>query len=315
MNGFKVEPDGLKADYAQAVDALSGSVSTFRSILPKDDGSQSGHPGEEGRWTESLISEFLRERLPADLEVSTGFVLDVEQKRRSYQVDILVHDASLHAPLFRYGDAVIVAPEAVVAAISVKYRLRSAEKLTSELESLSDIGAICGSGSGVPPYLAVVGYVMDHQKKADLDSSGLSSFDAYCTSVSRTFKKYYTELSKRPEKLSANEIVESVIALDGFILHAGSFDKARARSSSSKNGGKSVSVVWRAPTGKSRHALGEELVEGVVRRFRARRNLTVRRRLKHKAAGAKPVASLPIACWNRPLGKKSRSKSDLSKGA
>ena len=47
----------------------------FQTLLPADNEDAAYHKGEDGRYIESLISEYLKRYLPKDLEVLTGFIL------------------------------------------------------------------------------------------------------------------------------------------------------------------------------------------------------------------------------------------------
>lgn len=47
----------------------------FQTLLPADNEDAASHKGEDGRYIESLISEYLKRYLPKDLEVLTGFIL------------------------------------------------------------------------------------------------------------------------------------------------------------------------------------------------------------------------------------------------
>jgi len=105
----------------------------FQTLLPADNENAASHKGEDGRYIESLISEYLKRYLPKDLEVLTGFILRPavktgtnnrmrkgDEDTHSTQLDIIVYD-SCHYPIFqRFGNNVIVPPEGVIAILSVK---------------------------------------------------------------------------------------------------------------------------------------------------------------------------------------------------
>ncbi|WP_439938535.1 DUF6602 domain-containing protein [Nocardia sp. N13] len=279
---------GLIAAYDASVQSLLNTADVFRKLFPNSDNTQSGHAGEEGRWTESLIAEFLRRNLPSSLEVATGFILDTASGMRSYQIDILIHDPTVAAPILRYGDAVVVMPEAVLGAISVKHTLRQ-KKLAHELRELSAIGRLCGRADTPGPYLALVGYQMDPKK----------SYKKFVKSINETYVKVFTELSERPERIAACEIVESVIALDGYLLHAA----ALAKEGSGVNGDKrkKVPVTWGGPGDRWRYALAVELIAGLSKRYH-RREPRVKGRGWPSLAGRalSKFDAIPIACESRP---------------
>ena len=100
----------------------------FQTLLPDGTQDAAAHKGEDGRYIESLISEYLKRYLPKDLVVLTGFILrpavktEINNRARkededthSTQLDIIVYD-SCHYPVFqRFGNDVIVPPEGVIA--------------------------------------------------------------------------------------------------------------------------------------------------------------------------------------------------------
>lgn len=145
----------------------------FQTLLPHPTQDAASHKGEDGRYIESLIKEYLKRYLPKDLEVLTGFILrpavktglnnktrknDVDQ--HSTQLDIIIYD-SHHYPIFqRFGDNVIVPPEGVVGIISVKKKFNDGD-FASEAEALKNSAKLCRytNENGVKtrgPYLAMI---------------------------------------------------------------------------------------------------------------------------------------------------------------
>ncbi|WP_193608645.1 DUF6602 domain-containing protein [Nocardioides lijunqiniae] len=286
---------GLVAAYDAAVSSLLSIADVFRKLFPNAAGNQSGHAGEEGRWTESLLAEFLRRNLPASLEVSTGFILDSERGLRSYQIDILIHDPSVSAPVLRYGEAVVVTPESVLGAISVKHTLRQ-NTLEKELSELSNIGDLCGRGGSAGPYLGLVAYEVGRARRQD---GGVQPFEAFAKSIGDTYMRVFTTRSERAGGLSAGEIVESVVALDGFLLHASTLSSPRAGLDGAER--KKVKVVWAGPTGNWRYVLGVELIEGITRRYHRRQGFTAARGWPARTGLAmSPLGAIPIVCESRP---------------
>ena len=85
------------------------------------------HWGEEGRFKEAVLKNILRQFLPKNLSVGTGFILkangqnDVENVLSS-QLDIIVYDNTLPV-LFSEGDFIITTLTNVRAIIEVKSRI------------------------------------------------------------------------------------------------------------------------------------------------------------------------------------------------
>lgn len=88
------------------------------------------HWGEEGRFKEAVLKNILRQFLPKNLSVGTGFILKAsgdndEKNLLSSQLDIIVYDNTLPV-LFSEGDFVITTLRNVKAIIEVKSRITSA---------------------------------------------------------------------------------------------------------------------------------------------------------------------------------------------
>lgn len=77
------------------------------------------HWGEDGRYKEIILSHVLRQHLPKDISVGTGFV--VNENRITKQIDIIVYrnDCPL---LFKQDDFIIAPSECVLGIIEVKSR-------------------------------------------------------------------------------------------------------------------------------------------------------------------------------------------------
>lgn len=100
------------------------------------------HNYESGLYREALLRDFLRELLPKSLEVSSGFIYGFERVPTSGQIDVLVWDAARYSPVYRTPDFVIVPPESVVCAISVKSDLRSSRTVKGAMRNLASVCAL-----------------------------------------------------------------------------------------------------------------------------------------------------------------------------
>lgn len=153
--------------------ALLAVYKQFQTLLPDPKQDAASHKGEDGRYIESLIKEYLKRYLPKDLEVLTGFILRPAVKtglnnrtrknevdRHSTQLDIIIYD-SHHYPVFqRFGDNVIVPPEGVIGIISVKKKFNDRD-FANEAEALKSSAKLCRytNENGVKtrgPYLAMI---------------------------------------------------------------------------------------------------------------------------------------------------------------
>lgn len=111
--------------------------------------------GEDGRFVEDLIREYLSRHLPNGLEVLTGFILrpavktgetgkerSRELDTHSTQLDIIVFDSGNYPVFQRFGNSAIVPPEGVVCIISVKKHLNDGD-VKKECEALFDAATLC----------------------------------------------------------------------------------------------------------------------------------------------------------------------------
>lgn len=84
--------------------------------------------GEEGRYKEILIMNYLKRILPKNVSVGTGFVLNEpdrdKEKSISKQIDVIVYDHSFPC-YFKEGDFVVVPASSVLAIVEVKTRINS----------------------------------------------------------------------------------------------------------------------------------------------------------------------------------------------
>lgn len=150
----------IKEYWSREMDALLETYQQFRTLLPSEKNKGAVHAGEDGRYVEYLIREYLMRYLPKDLEVLTGFILrpavtcgkndrarKKDKHQNSSQLDIIVYDTA-HYPVYqRFGDSVIVPPEGVIAVISVKKHLRIND-IVSEIEMLGRASSLCPHKNG-----------------------------------------------------------------------------------------------------------------------------------------------------------------------
>jgi hypothetical protein len=80
------------------------------------------HNPSIGAFNEEILRGFLRDFLPKWVSVSQGFVLD-KNGEISNQIDILIYNSTLYAPLYSVGDLVVLPAESVIIAIEVKTKI------------------------------------------------------------------------------------------------------------------------------------------------------------------------------------------------
>lgn len=99
------------------------------------------HWGEDGRYKEVILSEILKNALPQNISVATGFVIG-DKNKISTQIDIIIY-VNDYPVFFKMADFVVVPKESVVGIIEVKSNLDSSNiKLTIEKNHIN--GQIIG---------------------------------------------------------------------------------------------------------------------------------------------------------------------------
>ncbi len=170
MDGKRIQ------DYwSNEVDSLITTYKQFEVLVPSSNGAGAAHRGEDGRYVEDLLSEYLAKFLPKSLEVLTGFILrpavktgENGRERRedvdahSTQLDIIVYDSEIYPVFQRFGNSVIVPPEGVIAIISVKKHFHDID-IKKECQALWTASKLCRTISSNDqkdkvrgPYLALV---------------------------------------------------------------------------------------------------------------------------------------------------------------
>jgi hypothetical protein len=84
---------------------------------------EDNHWGEDGRYKEIILMNFLRRVLPDNIAVGTGFVKN-NYNQLTDQIDIIVYKKN-DPKLFSEGDFVILMPESVLGIVEVKSKVNS----------------------------------------------------------------------------------------------------------------------------------------------------------------------------------------------
>lgn len=77
----------------------------------------SAHWGEDGRYKEIILINFLKRFLPTTVGIGTGFIKD--GNRLSTQIDVIIFDPAI-AGYFKESDFIIIHPSSVLGIIEVK---------------------------------------------------------------------------------------------------------------------------------------------------------------------------------------------------
>jgi hypothetical protein len=124
---------------------------------------------------EDLLRHFLRRLLPGAFSVDSGVVYGFEKEPSSDQIDVLVWNSATHPAIFRAENFVIVPPEAVLAAISVKTHSSRVDILDTakNLVSLAPLEFTFRSGN-LPPILKI-GFFYSHETQRSTTCGNIAS--------------------------------------------------------------------------------------------------------------------------------------------
>ena len=154
----------------------------FEMLIPAASRRGSGHPGEDGRFVESMLRSTLAQFLPKNLEMLSGFVLRAgvkspdsgsgrrrDEDEHTGQLDIIVYDSARYPVYQRFQNTAVVLPEGVVGIVSVKKTLRTAD-LLPEFLSLRKAAELCAQSRRTGPFIALVGM------RDEIDEDSLAAF-------------------------------------------------------------------------------------------------------------------------------------------
>lgn len=195
--------------WGKEVDALVEIYQQFERLIPNEKTEGSAHKGEDGRYVEELIRQYLKRYLPTSIEVLTGFILrpavktglDGRERKKetdshSTQLDIIVFDSGNYPIFQRFGDSVIVPPEGVLAIISVKKHLNDND-IKNESEALKHASELCFTKGQDKqyirgPFLSIISV------KSNIDKKRTDNCDWIFKELQETFttkpKPYFDQL-------------------------------------------------------------------------------------------------------------------------
>jgi hypothetical protein len=192
-------------------EVLRRRFQVIQTLLPSAHHRGASHSGEEGRYVETLLRDFLNRHLPSDLRALTGFIVRpatktgaddltrvlTESDGHSEQLDIIIYDVA-HYPVYeRVEEFCVVPPEGVVGIISVKKTLRLRD-IEPEVAALQRAVTLCTSQHCRAPFTCLFAF------QADKKSSSAGAVFRRCGSV---FKD-------KPYDLMVNEIS----VMDQFVI-------------------------------------------------------------------------------------------------
>ncbi len=262
-------------------DKLFAAVNLFRNLLPHNERQSSIHSGEEGRFVENLLVEFLRKTLPDGMAIASGFVVRVGRKKEitsSKQIDILIYDTR-YAPLMKYGDAVVIHNLAVIAAISVKKNI-TLNEIKDETESLSFVGSLCGGNPNLKPYLAIFAF----------DIRGLTNFR---DTVNSAWDRVRGAFAARDERWSANEMVNDLIVLHKFVI--------KSKIGRVEDNHPCAKFIFCGGNDTHHHMYVQHLISGISKSFNSRYNIQQSVVTEFPQTQCENLGTVDLCCINRPF--------------
>lgn len=199
----------LQEYWGKEVDALVEIYQQFERLIPNKITSGSAHRGEDGRYVEELVRQYLKKYLPSTIEVLTGFILRpavktglngkerrIETDTHSTQLDIIVYDSGNYPIFQRFGDSVIVPPEGVLAIISIKKHLNDRD-IKNESSALMKASELCFTkgkdGEFIRgPFLSIISVKSNIEKKRSENSDWI--FKELEETYSSTPAPYFDQL-------------------------------------------------------------------------------------------------------------------------
>lgn len=121
-----LESDGLLYEYSHDDDLFIANrlAKKMRAEIGWFEGITS-HAPSVGSFYEALVETALREVLPGDLCVGTGFVYDSMRRRVSPQLDLIVYSNKKNSPIYQRSNFNILSARDVVSCVEIKKTLTS----------------------------------------------------------------------------------------------------------------------------------------------------------------------------------------------
>ena len=152
------------------------------------------HHGEDGRYKEILLMNYLRRVLPSNISVGTGFVKNGMEITK--QIDLIIYDNSIPT-LFSEGDFVIAVAESIYGIIEVKSKIYPDDKCKKTIEKANNNGVIIGKEifNGIFSYESGINISNDRQLASSLKIA-LKENNGFINHISlgpEFFIKYWSE--------------------------------------------------------------------------------------------------------------------------
>lgn len=160
------------ADYLEYHKSIATEFKAYQNRVRNLIGNR--HWGEEGRYKEIILMNYLKRVLPQNVSVGTGFVQG--NNDLSTQIDIIIYDNTFPV-LFSEGDFVVTVPENVVAIIEVKTKIHN-HNLNDIVKKASNNGKIIFNSTQRDVFNGIFSYeYSDSKERLKYQFDGLDYFN------------------------------------------------------------------------------------------------------------------------------------------
>lgn len=160
------------ADYLEYHKSIAAEFKAYQNRVRNLIGNK--HWGEEGRYKEIILMNYLKRILPKNISVGTGFIQG--NNDLSTQIDIIIYDNTFPV-LFSEGDFVVTVPENVVAIIEVKTKIHN-HNLNEIVKKASNNGKIIFNSTQRDVFNGIFSYeYSDRKERLKHQFDGLDYFN------------------------------------------------------------------------------------------------------------------------------------------
>jgi hypothetical protein len=170
------------------------------------------HWGEDGRYKEAVLTKVLKNYIPNNVSVGTGFIVSSASIFKigdidvSNQIDILLYDNTIPV-VFREGDFVIVTHDAVKAIVEVKSKLNASTlgKAISKFDKLKSINPLISSSPSI--FKGIFSYELDGDINSDNIAPSLIKSDGFVNHISvgsDLFVRYWNDTKNLYPQMEAD---------------------------------------------------------------------------------------------------------------
>lgn len=209
--------DGISRFFSSHSNELKSKMKRLDYIIGR------AHWLSVGHYKEELLRSMLRQLLPKKYEVSTGFILTLDEEGheiKSKQQDIIIWNSYEYAAIFRDDDFVIVPPEACRAVIEVKSTLTK-QTMVKALSSTDEFWSFIKIPLCLDIYIAK--YIFAYDSSLSFPTGYFDAiFDFYENDVdgqlSLAQRLDFTSANFPDKKIAQLATIDGIFVLGGFAI-------------------------------------------------------------------------------------------------